>query len=438
MHVTVEESSGLNRTLKVQVSEDTIKQSVDQRIKELGSKAKIPGFRPGKVPQKLIRDRYGAQARQEVISELLQSSFREALAEKEMIPAGTPEITGMQADTGNGLEYTASFEVFPEFEITPCNELQLKRTECDITNDDVDAMVEKLREQNRDWNAVERASLEGDRVQITYSYVADTDDESVKEGTSEGAWVLVGQQSLMPEFDEKLNAVSVGDHLEFSVVFPEDYNHQGLAGKKADFTLDVLAVEEPSLPEVDEEFIKKFGVQEATLEAFRSELMNNLEREKRTALKQRQKSDVLEALYENNSVDLPQVMVDSELQELLKPYQEAAEKQNAEVEDKDLEAKLTIEAKRRVTLSLILGDIIKSNDLQPDSSRVRQTIEEIASGYEDPEVLMEWYFSDQSRLQQIQQSVLEDQAIEWVMDQAQVVDQSLAFSELMGVDTNAA
>lgn len=438
MQVTVEESSGLNRTLKVQIPEDAIQQSVDQRIKSLGSKAKIPGFRPGKVPLKLIRDRYGAQARQEIISDLLQSSFRDALTEKELIPAGTPEITDMQADSGNGLEYKASFEVFPEVEVKPCSELELKRSACEITEDDVDAMLEKLREQNRDWDAVERASIDGDRVQISYSYTADTDDESLKKGSSEALWVLVGQPSLMPEFDEKVKNVSVGDHLDFSVGFPDDFRNKGLAGINAEFELDVLAVEEPSLPEIDEEFISKFGVEQGTVESFRTELQSNLEREMKTALRQRQKSEVLQALYENNSVVLPQVMVDAELKELLKPYQEAADKQNAEVDDAELETKLTDEAKRRVTLSLILGEIIKSNNLQPDPIRIRQTIEEIASGYEDPQALAEWYFSDQTRIQQIQQSVLEDQTVEWVMEQAKVVDQSLTFSELMGVDENAA
>lgn len=438
MQVTVEESSGLNRTLKVQIPEDTIQQSVDQRIKSLGSKAKIPGFRPGKVPLKLIRDRYGAQARQEIISDLLQSSFRDALTEKELIPAGTPEITDMQADAGNGLEYKASFEVFPEVEVKPCSELKLKRSACEITDSDVDEMLEKLREQNRDWNAVERASIDGDRVQISYSYTADTDDESLKQGSSEALWVLVGQPSFMPEFDEKLKNISVGDHLDFSVSFPDDFKSKGLAGKNAKFELDVLAVEEPSLPDVDEEFISKFGVEQGTVEAFRTELQSNLEREMKTALRQRQKSEVLQVLYENNSVVLPQVMVDAELKELLKPYQEAADKQNAEVDDAELETKLTDEAKRRVTLSLVLGEIIKSNNLQPDPSRIRQTIEEIASGYEDPQALAEWYFSDETRIQQIQQSVLEDQTVEWVMEQAKVVDQSLTFSELMGVDENAA
>ena len=437
MQVTVEESSGLNRTLKVQIPEDTIKKSVDKKIKSLGGKAKIPGFRPGKVPQKLIRDRYGAQARQEVISDLLQSSFKEALSEKDMVPAGTPEITDMQADAGNGLEYTASFEVFPEIEIKPCSDLELKRTVCEITNQDVDEMVEKLREQNREWDAVERVSKTGDRVKISYSYLAETDDESVKEGSSEEAWVLVGQPSSMPAFDEKLENVTSGEHLDFSVVFPDDYKHAGLAGKSAKFELDVLAVEEPRLPEVDEEFIKKFAVEEGTIEAFRRELLNNLEREKKSALKQRQKSDVLQALFDNNTVAVPQVMVDSELKELLKPYQEAAEKQNAEVDDAELEARLTEEAKRRVTLSLILGDIVQKNSLQPDQNRIIEMVEEIASGYEDPNALAEWYLNDQERLQQIQQSVLEDQAVEWVLGQANVVDQKLSFSELMGVDANA-
>ncbi|HFD11510.1 MAG TPA: trigger factor [Crenotrichaceae bacterium] len=437
MQVTVEESSGLNRTLKVQIPEDTIKQSVDQRIRTLGSKARIPGFRPGKVPQKLIRERYGDQARQEVISDLLKSSFRDALTEKDLVPAGTPEITEMHADSGNGLEYTASFEVFPELELKPCSELELKHSDCEITSDDVDVMIEKLREQNRQWNTVDRASKEGDRVNIKYTYKADTEDESVKQGSSDSVWVLVGQPSLMPEFDEKVNNVSKDEHLDFSVTFPEDYNHPGLAGKKADFELDVLAVEEPSLPDVDEEFIQKFGVEEGTLEAFREELLSNLEREKKSALKQRQKSDVMQALYDNNPVVVPQVMVDAELKELLKPYQEAVDKKNAVLDDADLEKQLAEEAKRRVSLSLILGDIIKRNNLQPDPERIKQTIEEIAAGYEDPNALMEWYLSDQERLQQIQQSVLEDQAIEWVMEQAQIVDQSLTFSELMGVESNA-
>lgn len=437
MHVTVEESSGLNRTLKIQIPEDTIEQSVNQRIKSLSSKAKIPGFRPGKVPQKLIRERFGAQARQEVISDLLQSSFREALNEKDMIPVSTPEITDMNADAGNGLEYTAKFEVFPEIELKPCADIEVKCNVCEVSSDDVDAMIEKLREQNLEWNSVERPSIDGDRLQISYKYTADTDDAAIKEGSAEKVSVLVGESALMPEFDEKLKNVSAGDHLDFSVVFPEDYSHKGLAGKQAYFEIDVLVVEESSLPDVNEEFIKKFGIDDARLESFRDELLKNLEREKENSLKQRNKSEILQALYDRNPVVLPQAMIDVELKQLLKPYQEAADKQNAELDDADLVKRLTEEAKRRVALGLIVGEIIKDNQLQPDPDRVKQTVEEIASSYEDPEALVEWYYSDQKMLQQIQQSVLEDQAVEWVMEQARVVEEPITFSELMGVETNA-
>jgi trigger factor len=438
MQVTVEESSGLNRTLKVQIPEDTIQKSVDQRIQKIGKNAKIAGFRPGKVPAKVIRDRFGTQARQDVISDLLQSSFREALTEKDLTPAGTPEITDMQADAGNGLEYTANFEVFPEVELESFSELELKKPICEVTEQDVDTMVEKLREQNREWNSVDRTSKAGDRVQISYSYHADIDDEDLKEGSSESIWILVGQPSLMPEFDEKVKDVSVGDHVDFSVVFPDDYKQEGLAGKKASFEIDVLTVEEPTLPEIDEKFIEQFGVKDGTVETFRTELQRNLEREMKAALHKRQKSDVLQTLYDTNTVVLPEVMVNAELQELLKPYQEAAEKQNADVDDPEIEKTLAEEARRRVALSLIIGKIITDNKLQPDPEKIRDMINDIAAGYEDPESLTEWYFSDQKRLQQIQQVVLEDQAIEWVLDQAKVVDQSIAFTELMGVDSDAA
>jgi trigger factor len=438
MQVTVEESSGLNRTLKVQIPEDTIQKKVDQRIGNIRQKARIAGFRPGKVPAKVIRDRYGAQTRQEVISELLQSSFREALTEKDLNPAGTPEITDMQADAGNGLQYTANFEVFPEIEVKSCAELELKKPICEVAEQDVDAMIDKLREQNREWDAVDRSSKDGDRVQISYSFNADFDDESLKEGSSESLWILVGQPSLMPEFDEKVKNVSVGDHLNFSVVLPDDHKNREMAGKNVNFEIDVLSVEEPTLPEIDESFIQKFGVQEGTVEAFRAELMRNLEREMKATLRQRQKSDVLQTLYENNSVALPQVMIDAELKELLKPYQEAAEKKNADVDDPEIEKTLTDEAKRRVALSLIIGKITTDNNLQPDSDKVKDMISEIASGYEDPTALMEWYYADKTRLSQIQQLALEDQVIEWVMNQATVVDQSITFSELMGVDNDTA
>ncbi|MEE9345110.1 MAG: trigger factor [Methylococcales bacterium] len=438
MQVTVEEPSGLNRTLKVQIPEDTIQKKVDQRIGNIRQKARIAGFRPGKVPAKVIRDRFGVQTRQEVISELLQSSFREALTEKDLNPAGTPEITDMQADAGTGLQYTANFEVFPEIEVKSCAELELKKPVCEVAEQDVDAMIEKLREQNRQWNAVDRSSEDGDRVQISYSFNADFDDESLKEGSSESLWILVGQPSLMPEFDEKVKNVSVGDHLNFSVVLPDDHKNREMAGKNVNFEIDVLNVEEPTLPEIDELFIQKFGVQEGTVEAFRAELMRNLEREMKATLRQRQKSDVLQTLYENNTVALPQVMIDAELKELLKPYQEAAEKKNADVDDPEIEKTLADEAKRRVALSLIIGKITADNNIQPDSDKVKDMISEIASGYEDPRALMEWYYSDKTRLSQIQQLALEDQVIEWVMNQATVVDQSITFSELMGVDNDAA
>ena len=437
MQVTVEESSGLNRTLKVHVPEDTIQENVDQRIRSLGRNAKIPGFRPGKVPQKLIREQFGAQARKEVISDLLTSSFRDALTEKNMVPVGTPEITEMQADGGQGLEYLAKFEVFPEIEIKSCSDLTLKRSVCEVSSSDVDETIEKLREQHRTWSSVDRASRQGDRVQISYRYTAGTDDESVKHGSFEKVWVQVGQSSLTHEFDEKINNVSAGDHLEFSLVFPDDYNHQSLAGKPADFEVDVLAVEEPGLPVVDEDFIKKFGIEDPSVETFRAELLKNLEREMTIALRQRQKSEVLLALYENNPILVPQSMVNAELGKLLKPYREAAEKQNIELDDTKLASRFMQEAQRRVALGMIVGKIIEDNQLKADPDRVKQTVEIVASGYENPQALVEWYYSDQKRLQEIQHSVLEDQAVEWVMEQAQVVDESLTFSELMRVNANA-
>lgn len=437
MQVTVEESSGLNRILKVEIPEDTVKQSVEQRIRKISRQAKIPGFRPGKVPRKLILDRYGSQARQEVISDLLDSSFRDALEEQDMILAGNPEITDLKVDEGQGLAYTASFEVVPEVSVNPCAEMNLKRYQCDISEQDIDDMIEKLREQNRQWNTVERASIDGDRAKISYSYVVDTDDEANKEGSSEEVYVLIGQPGLIPEFDQKLLNTSAGDHLDFPIQFPAEYQHQELAGKKAEFSVVILAVEEPSLPEINTEFIEQFGVQEGTVEAFRKELLSNLEREKNTAINKRQKSEVFQALYDNNSVTLPQVMVDSEFKNLIKPYQEAADKQDADIDDPELETKLTEEARRRVALTLLFGEIIQTNQLKADSTSIHEFVEELASGYEDPHAFVEWYLSDQKRVEQIQQSVLEDKIVSWVLDQAQMSDESLTFTDLMGVDANA-
>jgi trigger factor len=428
MQVSVETVSELNRKMTVNLPEEQIREQVESRLKSLTREVRLAGFRPGKAPPGLVRKRYGAQVREEVLSEMIQSSFHQAVNDENLKPVGMPRITATAFGEGEGLSYIADFEVLPEFEPAPLENLQCPRFVSEVTDGDVAAMIQRLREQRRIWRAVERPAALNDQVVIHFE--GRQGEESFTGGRLENFRVVLGSGELIPGFEDKLVGAEVGTRLVFELDIPTDYGSEKLAGKTAAFDVEVVEIHESVLPEVDADFVQAFGV-DGDVEAFEADVRGNMEREMRRALKGRTKSAVLDALLAANSFPLPEVLVEDELNDLLQPYHKLAEQGNPGVELETLKERYAPLAKRRVALGLLLSKLIDANKLSVDRKRVRAAIEEQAQSYEVPEQVVNWYYSDKNNLREIENLVLEDQVVDLILSKATVTEQSVDFAQLM-------
>ncbi|MGZ8195162.1 MAG: trigger factor [Methylosarcina sp.] len=428
MQVSVEKTSELSRKMTVSVSEDVVQEKMAERLKSLAREIKIDGFRPGKVPAHVVKKMYGDKVRSEVTGDLIQSTFYQALQDQDLKPAGYPHIH--PAEETEGFKYTAVFEVYPEISLQGVNQLEIQRPVATVEEADVDAMIEKLRVQRKSWNTVDRASEINDR--ITISFTGSAEGENFTDGKVENYSVEIGSKQMIPGFEDNLIGLAAGGNKTFTVSFPEDYGNAQLAGKAAEFEVEVVKVEEPVLPEIDEAFIKAYGITEGTLEAFREDVRNTMERELEQALRGNLKNAVMDALYEKVQVTIPNSLIDEEVENLMKPYKESAKKRKMKLEDLQLPRDMFEEqAKRRVALGLVLGEIIQQNGIKVDNDKVRSVIEDMSRNYERPQDVIDWYYRDEKRLNDVQQMVLEDQAVEWLISQGKVTDYPMSFSDVM-------
>lgn len=428
MQVSVEKTSELSRKMTISVPETVVQEKMAERLKTLARQVKIDGFRPGKVPQHVVNKMYGDRVRGEVAGDLIQSTYYDALREQELKPAGQPHIHDL--DETEGFKYTAEFEVYPEISLAGIEGLEITKTLATVEASDVDAMIEKLRTQKKTWNEVERASQENDRITIAFSGVSE--GENFTDGTVQDFPVEIGAKQMIPGFEDNLVGLKKGESKTFSVTFPGQYSNAKLAGKAAEFEVDAFKVEEPVLPAVDEDFIKAYGTQDGSLGTFREDIKTNMQRELEQALHGKLKNAVLEALYEKIQLVIPSVLIDEEIQNLMKPYLESAKKQKLKREDLQLPKDVfKAQAERRVALGLILGEIIHTKDIKVDDNKVRAKVEDMAKSYEQPEAFVSWYYSDNSRLQGIRQMVLEDQTVEWLVSQAKISNETTSFSDIM-------
>ena len=428
MQVSVEKTSELSRKMTVSVPDAVLQEKMETRFKKLAREVKVDGFRPGKVPTSMVKKLYGERVKHEIAGDLIQSTYFEALQQQELVPAGHPHIT--PADKAEGFEYVAEFEVYPEISLDAVNGMEIARPVATVTDADVDGMIEKLRQQKKTWKVVERASQDGDKVTIHFSGVSE--GENFTDGKVENYAIEIGGKQMIPGFEDELKGLSVGESKTFNITFPEKYNSEKLAGKAADFEIEMVKVEESVLPEVDAEFIKAYGVEEGDADTFRADVRVNMERELEQGLKNKLKNNVLDALFENVNITLPNTLIDQEVQALMKPYAERAGKAKLKLEDLNLPRDIfENQAKRRVALGLILGEVIQKNAIKADADKVRSVIEDMAKSYERPEDVVNWYYADNSRLNDVQQMVLEDQAVAWVVERARVTDQSVGFEDVM-------
>jgi trigger factor len=432
MQVSIEKTSGLERRMKVQVPAERVEREVEERLRTLGKRVKLNGFRPGKIPFDVVKKRFGEQVRSEVVTDLLQSSCNDAFAQEKLSPAGGPRIDSVNDAPGKDLEFTAIFEVYPEFKLQGLDGVKLERPVAEVQESDIDSMVENLRTQRADWETVERPAAKGDRVQVDFD--GSIDGQPFAGGKGDKALVELGAGRMLEDFEQGLMGIAAGEEREFDVRFPEDYQAKEVAGKTARFKVKAHRVEGRKLPELDDDFCRSFGITEGGIAKLRAEVSDNMRREMADTIQRKLKDQVLEALLAANSLDLPATMVDEEIGRL---KQDALTRMGIRDEKKASELPRDLfeeQARRRVSLGLIIGEIINSQQLRVDEKQVEERMERMASDYSNPGEALRSLRSNANAMRQLESVVLEDQAVQWVVAKAAVTDKPTSFKELMHFD----
>ncbi|MDZ7663233.1 trigger factor [Thiohalophilus sp.] len=431
MQVSVEATEGLVRRMTVNVDEERVASAVDDRLKNMIHTVKLKGFRKGKAPFKVVKQQFGKQVREEVVGEVLQSTFYEAVSQEQLQPAGNPNFEDLKNEPGQGLAYTATFEIYPKIELAPLAEQTVEKPVTEISDANIDQMIETIRKQNVSWQTVEREAKEGDRVNLDFKGMID--GEAFEGGSGQGMQVELGQGRMIPGFEDGLMGAKAGEDRTLEVTFPENYHATELAGKPAVFEAHINSVEEPVLPEVDAEFAKKLGVESGDLTEMRNEIRDNMQRELDTRLRSRLKEAVMDTLLAANSIEAPKSLIESEERTLLQQMLQNLASQGMQQQDlSGINPEMFREqAQKRVSLGLIMSEIVKANDLKVEPEAVKARIEEIAAPYEHPEEVVKWYQSDRQRLSEVESLVFEDQVVDWVLEQARVVEKPVSFDEIM-------
>lgn len=422
MQVSVETGEGTERTLKIQVPAETLNQEVENRLKSMSGNVKIHGFRPGKVPLKVVKQHYGTQIFQEVAGEMIQNTFRDALTQENLNPAGDPVINAQSMQLGEPLEYTATFDVIEPITLSPISDIKLERLEAEVLDADVDDMIETLRKQRLSWNEEDRAAEDGDKV--TISFKGTVDGEPFAGGDAENVPVVIGSGSMIPGFEDQLTGLSKAGNTTIKTKFPDDYNAEEFAGKDVEFSVEVQKVESPTLPDVDEEFVKVFGVEDGNVETLKQEINANMRRELDNRIRTDLKMKVMDQLIENNQLDVPGSIVQEEAQALQK--QTAASMQTAE---QPIESFIS-DATRRVKLGIILAEVAKTAQLTVDPDMVKNRVELMSSDYSDPAEFVKHYYSNPELLRSVENLVMEDAVVDWIVNGAAVTNVKTTFKEL--------
>ncbi len=428
MQVSVERQEGLERTLKVEIPSDRIEGAVEERLSKLQRQVRLDGFRPGKVPMRVVRTRYGGQVRQEVVGELIQSTLQEAVTQVEMQPAGSPRIDSAdeQPEEG-GMAYTATFEVYPEIELGEISDLEVEKPVAEVTEADVDGMIETLRQQRQEFEEVDRAAEQGDRVVI--DFVGRIDGEAFEGGSGEDTPIDLGAGRMIDGFEEQLEGIRPGEERDLEVTFPEEYGASELAGRTATFSVTCKSVQAGALPEVDEEFARQFGIESGSVDELRDGLRRNMERELKQALDAQVKRQVMDALVTRHPIDVPDALVREEIGRL---REQMKQRLGGQMSDEQLTDDLFYdEALRRVRLGLLLSELVQRNGIQADDEAVREKIEEMASAYDDPQQVVQHYYENQQMLQGVQAMVVEDRVVDWILEGANVTEKQTNFDEVM-------
>jgi trigger factor len=405
-------------------------------LQEAAKTVNLKGFRKGKVPLKVVKSKFGKGIRQEVVGELMSQNYFAAINEEKLRPAGQPKIEASDSKEGEDLEFTAVIEVYPEIELPDFGKIETENVTAEISDTDIDEMIETLRKQRQTWETADRPAADKDQVNI--DYLGRLDGEEFEGGKAEGTDLLLGSGQLIPGFEAGIEGKSAGDKFTIPLSFPEDYQNAELAGKEVEFDISLNRVSEEILPEVDDSFYQSFGVEEGGNEAFRTEVLGNMTREMKSASRNAVKSKISEAVVKLVAVDVPESLVDGEIQQLREQaLQRMGGGQN--IDSSMLPDELFKEkAQQRVALGLVLGEVIKDQEMKADPEKVREEIEEIASTYEVPDEVVNWYYNNEEQLSAVESAVMEDQVFDYIIEQAQVVEKIVTYADVVHPEQNPA
>jgi trigger factor len=427
MQISVESTGALERRMEVSVPKEQIEQAVDERLKHVSRTAKLKGFRPGKAPIKVIRQQFGAQVRQEVLSDLMQKSFGQAVAEQKLVPVAGPRIEPIAFAPGEDLKYRATFEVYPQIELKQVEGLAVTRPVAEVTEADIEAMLQNLREQRPTFTAVDRPSQTGDRV--TMDFEGKIDDQPFEGSKGDDVAVILGAGRMLKDFDDGITGAKAGEQKEISVRYPDDHHNKALAGKTAHFAVTVKKVEEKELPPLDDAFCREYGVTEGGMEQLLAEVADNMRRELRENIRGRLKQQLLDRLLEANPVEVPRLLIENQVREMsLETARRIGAKDASQLPPPDA---FVEPARRRVALGLLIGELIRKQGLQLDRDRVETRLAELTATYPDPDAIMQAYKQNPDALRGVESMVLEDQVVDHLLEKAAVTDQPSSFKELM-------
>ncbi len=429
MQVSVTSTEGLERRMTVELPVGGVEKEVQQRLKGMAGRIRLDGFRPGKVPFNVVVKRYGAQVRQEVQSDMVQSGFYEAVQKEKLRPAGAPKIE-LAAAGGDVLAFTATFDVYPDVKVVVPADMVIQKSVVTVGEQELDEMIEKLRKQRAGWEEVTRAAADGDQVVI--DFVGKLNDEPFGGGEAQGYPLVLGSKRFIPGFEEQLNGASAGEQREVSVVFPEQYQNEALAGQAVVFDVTVQKVNGPKLPDInDAEFLKALGVQEGGVDALRKDVRDSMTRELEQKIAVQVKNQVLDKLFAANPVELPAALVESEIQQMATQSRQSMGMEGVQPVTDEVRTAFQEQARRRVALGLLIGEVIREKAFRAEVDKIRARIEALAFGYDDPAAVVAWYYEDRSRLSGVEALVLEDQVVEWILSEVKVEEVAAGFDEVM-------
>ncbi|SHK41976.1 trigger factor [Marinobacter antarcticus] len=425
MQVSVETTSNIERRMTIGVPAQEIDQAVQKRLQETARTVRLNGFRPGKVPMSVVKRRFGDSVRQEIVGEIMRDNYIKALQEQDINPAGWPKLEPKTMEEGKDLEFVAIFEVLPEIVLGDLSKISIEKLSSEITDKDIDTMIDNLRRQQATMKSVKRKSKNKDV--LTIDFKGSIDGEEFEGGSAEGHKLTLGSDQMIPGFEKAIVGGKAGEELDIEVTFPEDYHNEDLKGKPAKFDITIHEVEEPQLPELNAEFFSKFGIEAEDEAAFREEVKKNMERELKQAVSNKVKNDVVDGLLETTEVDIPATLSDQEIDRLRK---EAVERFGGQVDFQQLPKEIFQEqAERRVKTGLLFQEVVKVNDLKVDPAKVDEKIQEIASTYEQPDEVIAHFSGNAEQKSQIESSVLEDQVVDYVLSQATVTEKKVKYEE---------